>query len=111
MDTELSGSSTVIPVGLKTDGSLRANSKVASREEFAVISEYVNQKIIETGKRIFAGDVAMKPYQIDKQSGCDYCPYHAVCGFDSRLRGHTYRRLEGISDSDVLIEKMRGAEK
>ena len=108
MDTELGSSSSVIPVGLKTDGSLRATSKVASAEEFSVISEYVNQKIIETGQRIFAGDVAMEPYQLEKRSGCDYCPYHAVCGFDTRLPGHSYRKLEAIDDSETVMEKMRG---
>jgi len=108
MDEELSGSSTVIPVGLKADGSLKATSKVASAEEFAVISEYVNKKITETGKRIFAGDVAMRPYQLDKQSGCDYCPYHAVCGFDSRLPGYNYRKLDSVGDNEAIMEKLRG---
>lgn len=107
MDAELTGSSTVIPVGLKADGSLKATSKVASAEDFAVISEYVNKKITETGKRIFAGDVAMRPYQLDKQSGCDYCPYHAVCGFDSRLPGHGYRKLDAVGDSEAIMEKLR----
>ena len=111
MDAELAGSSSVIPVGLKADGSLKATSKVASAEDFAVISEYVNKKITETGQRIFAGDVAMKPYQLDKQSGCDYCPYHAVCGFDSRLPGHGYRKLETVGDSEAIMEKLRDGEK
>lgn len=106
MDIGLDGSSTVIPVGLKADGSLKSASKVASAEEFAVLSSYVNQKIIETGRRIFAGDVAMNPYQLDKQSGCDYCPYHAVCGFDVRMPGHSYRKLENFGDSETLMEKM-----
>lgn len=108
MDTELGSSSSVIPVGLKADGSLRATSKVASAEEFSVISEYVNRKITETGQQIFAGDVTMSPYQLEKRSGCDYCPYHAVCGFDSRLPGHSYRKLEAIDDSETVMEKMRG---
>ena len=107
MDTELAGSSTVIPVGLKADGSLKAASKVASAEDFSVISQFVNKKITETGQRIFAGDVAMKPYQLDKQSGCDYCPYHAVCGFDSRLPGHGYRKLDSMGDSEAIMEKLR----
>ncbi len=108
MDEELSGASSVIPVGLKSDGSLKATSKVASKEEFSVLSEYVNEKITEAGRRILAGDVAMKPYQLDKQSGCDYCPYHAVCGFDPRFAGQTYRKLERFDDSEEIFEKMRG---
>lgn len=107
MDAELSGSSSVIPVGLKTDGSLKATSKVASGEEFSVLSNYVNEKIMEAGRQILAGDVAMKPYRLAQQSGCDYCPYHAVCGFDSRLSGQTYRKLEHFSDSEEIFEKMR----
>lgn len=107
MDRELSGSSTVIPVGLKADGSLKATSKVATPEEFAVISRYVNEKITETGKHIFAGDVAINPYQLEKQSGCDYCPYHAVCGFDERLPGYHYRKLDEIGDRDAILEKMQ----
>ena len=111
MDKEFTGSSSVIPVSLKTDGSLKATSKVASAEDFAVISEYVNKKITETGQRIFAGDVAMKPYQLDKQSGCDYCPYHAVCGFDSRLPGHKFNKLETVGDSEAIMEKLREVDK
>ncbi|MBR5127856.1 MAG: PD-(D/E)XK nuclease family protein, partial [Roseburia sp.] len=94
--------------GKKADGSLKATSKVASAEEFATITEYVNGKIKETGKRILTGDVSMRPYQLEKQSGCDYCPYHAVCGFDARLPGQGYRKLSSFSDSKEIMSKMRG---
>ncbi len=108
MDSEMAASSSVIPVGKKADGSLKVTSKVASAEEFSVISEFVNEKITETGKRILSGDVSMRPYQLEKQRGCDYCPYHAVCGFDARLPGQGYRKLSSFSDSKEIMNKMRG---
>lgn len=110
MDNEINGTSTVIPVGKKTDGSLKAISKVASTEDFAVISRFVNEKIAETGKRILAGDVAVRPYQLDKQSGCDYCPYHAVCGFDVRLPGQEYRKLQRFKDSNEIMNRLYEAD-
>ena len=106
MDTEFSGNSVVIPVGLKTDGSLKATSKVASTFDFKVMSDYVNQKILETGKRIYAGDIAVKPYQLSGKTGCDYCPYHTVCGFDARMPGFSYNKLQEFDGSDAVMEKL-----
>lgn len=35
---------------------------------FKVMSDYVNTKIAQMGKRIFAGEIAMNPYQLDGRS-------------------------------------------
>lgn len=107
MDAEFAGNSVVIPVGLKTDGSLKATSKVASTFDFKVMSNYVNQKILETGKRIYAGDIAVKPYQLSGRTGCDYCPYHTVCGFDARMPGFSYEKLQEFDSSDAIMEKLK----
>jgi ATP-dependent helicase/nuclease subunit B len=107
MDEDFAGSSSVIPVAEKADGSLTAASKTASAEDFAVMSEYVNGLVKETGKRILAGDVAVSPYQLDDKNGCKYCPYHAVCGFDTRIAGYEYRSLEKISETETILEKMK----
>lgn len=107
MDTEFAGNSVVIPVGLKTDGSLKAASKVASTFDFKVMSDYVNQKILKAGKRIYAGDIAVKPYQLSGKTGCDYCPYHTVCGFDTRMPGFSYERLQEFDNSDDVMEKLK----
>ena len=107
MDKEFTGNSKVIPVGEKTDGSLKASSKVVSETEFAALGAFVNDKIAETGKKIFAGDVSVNPYQMEKQTGCDYCPYHAVCGFDTKLSGYHFRKLDTVGDSASILEKMK----
>lgn len=108
MDETFVGSSKVIPVAEKADGSLKAVSKTASTGDFFAIGSFVNQKISESGKRIFAGDVGIHPYQLDKQTGCDYCPYHAVCGFDTRLSGFAYRKLEHFDNSAELLKELKG---
>ena len=106
MDTELSGSSAVIPVALKADGSLKATSKTASTEEFETMSDYVKETVTKAGRRILGGDVAA-PYELDGRSGCDYCPYHMVCGFDARIPGFSYRKLEKPDGAEAILAKMR----
>lgn len=107
MDTDFSGSSAVIPVALKTDGSLKATSKTASTCDFKTMSEYVNQTLVAAGRKILDGDVSVQPYELGNQTGCDYCPYHTVCGFDTRMPGFSYRRLEKFDDADAILEKMK----
>ena len=107
MDTDFAGNSSVIPIGKKTDGSLKATSKVASTYDFSVMSHYVREKIKETGKKIFAGDISVHPYALDGRSGCDYCPYHTVCGFDARMPGYSYHKLEKVYSAEEALEKMK----
>lgn len=108
MDTDFSGSSAVIPVALKTDGSLKATSKTASTYDFHTMSEYVNETLRRTGRKILDGDVSISPYELLGRTGCEYCPYHTVCGFDARMPGYEYRRLEQFDSADVILEKMKG---
>lgn len=107
LDSDFAGNSVVIPVGYKKDGSLTAASKVASSHDFKMMSSYVNEKIKETGKRIFAGDIAVKPYELDGKRGCDYCPYHTVCGFDTRIPGYEYDRLTKFDDAEDILAQMK----
>ena len=106
MDSDFDGNSSVIPIGKKTDGSLKATSKVASTYDFSVMSDYVQEKIKETGKKIFAGDISIHPYSLDGKSGCDYCPYHTVCGFDTRMPGYSYHKLEKFDSADEILKRM-----
>ncbi len=107
MDADAAGSSSVIPVGFKTDGSLKATSKTAATEQFRLMSDYVGKLITKEGRRMMDGDVSVQPYESAGRSGCDYCPYHMVCGFDPRIPGFSYRKLEQLPDADAVMERMR----
>ncbi len=103
------GKSMILPVSYNKDGSLAKTSHVASREQFQVLSRYVNEKICEAGKKILAGDVRISPYILKNRSACDYCSYKSVCGFDEKLPGYRYRRLPAFADEE-LWKKLRGEE-
>ena len=89
------------------DGSVSKKAKRAKREEFQILSRYVNHKIRDIGRKIFDGEIGAEPYQLGEDTGCDYCPYHGVCGFDPSSPGWEYRKLENIKDEGEILEKMK----
>ena len=103
LDRELEqGNSTVIPVGRKKDGSLSATSKVFTREEFEILSRYATKKIKSLGGEILDGNIRLQPYERDKKSACDYCPFQAVCGFDKGIPGCKPRVLSAMEEEEIL---------
>lgn len=93
--------------GILPDESVSKKSRQSDTEEMKVLSDFVNTKIKSIGQAIFRGDTAVSPFRMKKESGCDYCPYHGICGFDVRIPGFGYRRLEEPKDKDEILDKMR----
>lgn len=106
MDHEMQSTSRILPVTENKDGTLRKNSKAASQEQFAVISDYVNRKIAQLGERMMRGEIAVNPYELGDRTPCGYCPYRSVCGFDEKIDGFYYRRLEKFDQASEVLEKM-----
>ncbi len=111
LDTSLEGAvsvnSDVIPVGLNKDGSLKKASKIMTAKDFAALSSYVNETILHLGQRMIQGDIGVSPYALGERTGCDYCEYRAICQFDRKVPGYAYRKLEELSEEEI-IDKMRG---
>lgn len=106
LDRGFTGTSQVIPAARTQTGALSKTSKVLSEEEFRVISEFAKKQIQEVEKEILDGNAQLKPYALGGSTGCDYCPYHAVCGFDEKIEGHEYRKFDKL-DKEEALEKMR----
>ena len=106
MDQDFEGKSKVIPVEIKKNGELStARSKVASTEEFALITDYVKKEIRRCGKAIYDGDVQINPYIREQESSCMYCPYASVCGIDAKIPGYEIRHFSSMKKEEIL-EKM-----
>lgn len=106
LDREFTGNSLAIPVGRNKDGSLSKVSKAVSGEDFQVISEYASLQMKKIGNRILSGEAEIAPYEMGNRTGCDYCPYRGVCGFEVQVPGYEYRRLSKFKNDEIL-EKMR----
>ena len=106
MDEEFTDRSDVIPVSRTKSGEWSKTSKVYSTEQFARISSYVNHVIEELGKRMLAGEISVNPYELKGNSACTWCGFRSICGFDERMRGCSYRKLEQIRSEDEIFEAM-----
>lgn len=107
LERNLSGSSNLIPVGRNKDGSLSKNSKVLLPEEFDLFLRYTRKKEADLKAQMIQGETAAAPYELGNSTGCDYCAYRAVCGFDTRLNGYEYRELEKYSREEALTQMQK----
>ena len=94
-----------IPVETDKEGQYKKSSKVADDAMFTAISDYVYAKLKAESEEILSGAAEIAPYKCKKKTGCDYCSYASVCGFDKKS-GSTYRMLKPMSDDEVF-EKLR----
>ena len=106
MDSDFEKSSDVIPVTLKKDQTPNAYSKVASGEEFEVITRFARAKLKEIAKDIYDGCVDVNPIKNKKMDSCAYCAFESICRHDSRLPGFADRTYNGDKKDDVL-DRMR----
>jgi len=101
IDNNIEKNSNIISVGLNKSGEYTSRSgNMVSAEGFERIIDFADKKIGEIGRRIVSGAIEAKPYKRGQRTGCDYCPYLAVCGFNEDGKGE-YRgfyRASGLEE-------------
>ena len=98
--------SLVIPVKYNKNGSLAKSSKTVTEEDFYHIMNHAVRKVDEIHGKILAGETKAAPYRRGDETGCDYCKYKHICGFDIKVPGYDYRDISKAGKDEVL-EKMR----
>ncbi len=106
LEHDLQGTSYYLPIGIKKDGSLSANSKAVQPDEFAEILQFAKIKENQLKEGVSSGELTAHPYEIAGATACDYCPYHDICGFDSLLDGCDYKKIRKYSTEEIL-EKIK----
>lgn len=98
------GVSKWIPAVIKDGEIVRGKSSSASKEQFAHMRNFVVRKMQEFGLKIAGGDVCARPYKRKDRTGCDYCEFQAVCGFDRKTAGYDYKRLTELKPEEIWKE-------
>ncbi len=102
LERDLSGASLLFPMGRNKDGSLSKSSRALPKETFETVLRYAREKERSLKGEMYAGEVQASPYEMGDATGCDYCPYRDICGFDLRLDGCAYRTLEKLSMEEAV---------
>lgn len=103
LDRTGAGESLAVPVKYNKDGSLSRTSRAVSGEDFRVMMDYAAEKIRESHRRILEGEIGPKPYRRGQDTGCDYCRYRHICGFDPKIPGYGYKDLWKLSREEALV--------
>ena len=93
--------SSAIPVETLKSGSLAANSRILSKEDFDTVSEYTEYICNNLSDEIMGGNISIEPVY-KSASACEYCVYKDICPYDDRQRGYRHRILKGCKKEDAL---------
>ena len=100
------GASLVARFKKKKDGSFDSYSQVLSSEDFGLLSEFIEKKVLSVGNEIMGGKISANPYKRKNTSGCDYCPYHSICGFDLSIEGYDYKKCNLDMKKEDFFERI-----
>ena len=107
LDHCMAGESLVVPIKYNKNGSLSRSSKTASEDEFYAMLKHAAKKVEQIHGQILSGDTAALPYRRGQETGCDYCSYRHVCGFDRKIPGYEYRELDKMKKEEAIAEMLR----
>lgn len=107
LDRGLQGESLAVPVKLNKNGSLSKASKAAPPEAFRAMMRHAARKVEEAHGLILQGESAALPYRKGQESGCDYCGYRHVCGFDVKIPGYHYRDIGKMTKEEAIAAMER----
>jgi len=81
----------------KTSGAMRP-------EDFQSLLSFAKRRIAALAQGIGAGEAAIRPYRLQKQSPCANCDFRAVCRFDWQINDYN---ILARCDKERAIEKMK----
>ena len=110
LDREIETQSDVIPVALKAGIIQENRSSVTDTKGFQYLKAYVIRRLRKAGQEILEGNTDLSPCKDMGRTSCDYCPYHAVCGFDTKTAGYGYRRLKALKPQEIWEDIRKEAE-
>lgn len=103
MDTELEGSSSVVPVKFsKKTGTFvpSAGGMLLSEDEFRELTEAVDEQVERICGEICSGNISVSPKREKDRdmegkvrTSCRYCGYKSICMFDTSFRGCRFQNV------------------
>lgn len=106
-DLELGGSSKIVPVYLKKDGTASPSlSRVVNPADMTQIKQYVRKKHKAAGDGILSGETGIHPYRLKGKTACDFCSFKSVCQFDPTDHEQLYHSLHADKPNNV-VNKIR----
>lgn len=72
--------------------------------------EHAAKKVREAHLGILKGRTEAAPYRKGQETGCDYCRYRHICGFDVKIPGYHYRDIGKMNKEEAVAAMKAEAE-
>ncbi len=79
--------------------------------EIMQVVDYAKGKMEQIGDEILNGHIGANPYKMGDYTGCEYCTYKGICGFDDKIPGYQYREIENYKEEEALAKIKQAIEK
>lgn len=88
-----------IPVKALKNGGFDARSSLTSLAQLGRIEEHIRRILTQMAQSLQNGDISALPIQGSGIDACQYCPYHAVCGWE---KGDASRPFQTMKNDQVF---------
>src|SRR5699024_2739544 len=107
-DTRLEPSynSDIVPLGLKKDGGIKSNSKVADEDTIYKFIKHNKKNFIETASSIMDGHTEVAPMKYNQILPCEFCNYKSVCHVDCTIDSKRYRSVDETIDPLEAVQNV-----
>ncbi len=111
LDRKQCGESLVIPVKYNKNGGLSKASRAVAEENFQLMMQHAMKKVANIREAILEGETIPRPYRKGQETGCDYCEYRHICGFDLKIPGYDYQEIQKMSQEETFAKMKAYVEK
>lgn len=101
MDSQINGTSNIIPASINKDGNIGSRTNGATHEQFTLLRKYVKGAIENLSEDMVKGDITIRPYKKKNKTPCEFCSYAAICQFDSSMKDNKYRIINDKKDDEI----------
>ncbi len=77
-------------------------SSIIKTDEFNALINHVRRLLVDTGEKIYQGNIQINPLYTSGVSACQYCEYKAICRFDTSFESDNYRYIKKCSDAEII---------
>ncbi|VWX33211.1 helicase-exonuclease AddAB subunit AddB [Exiguobacterium oxidotolerans] len=94
--------SPLVKVTFTKTGLHKSHTKgVVKEAELNALMDHAWDELKTSSAEMYAGDIAIDPFDYQERTPCTFCEYRSVCQFDESL-GNSYRQLDPLSEKEVL---------
>jgi len=88
-------------VAIDKDNQPKAGESAVQPVDYNLISEFVKKQVGEQLCRMLDGDIAMRPFEKERQPHCEFCDYAAICRLENEMEPQ-YRSLRKLKAAEAL---------